>query len=69
MNVGFIGTGLMGLPMAQRVLDTGFPLTVYNRTPEKLEALQETKERATGSPDLSIASSRSLSLAIQIASS
>jgi 3-hydroxyisobutyrate dehydrogenase len=41
MQVGFIGTGLMGLPMAQRVMAAGFPLIVYNRTIEKLEPLRE----------------------------
>lgn len=40
MKIGFIGTGLMGLPMAQRVLAVGFSLTAYNRTPDKLEALK-----------------------------
>lgn len=40
MNVGFVGTGLMGLPMAHRVLAANFSLMAYNRTPEKLEALR-----------------------------
>jgi 3-hydroxyisobutyrate dehydrogenase len=33
MNIGFIGLGRMGLPMAQTLLNAGFELTVYNRTP------------------------------------
>ncbi len=41
MQIGFIGIGLMGLPMAQRLLEAGLPLTVYNRTPGKLEGLKE----------------------------
>ncbi|MEX0269353.1 NAD(P)-dependent oxidoreductase [Leptolyngbyaceae cyanobacterium UHCC 1019] len=41
MQIGFIGIGLMGLPMAQRLLEAGLPLTVYNRTPGKLEELKE----------------------------
>jgi len=41
MQVGFIGIGLMGLPMAQRLLEAGVSLTVYNRTPGKLEGLKE----------------------------
>jgi len=57
MNVGFIGTGLMGLPMAQRVLDAGLPLAVYNRTPEKLEALREAEKTSADSLKLNIASS------------
>lgn len=41
MQIGFIGIGLMGLPMAQRILEAGLPLTVYNRTAAKLEPLKE----------------------------
>lgn len=36
MNIGFIGIGLMGQPMAARLLNAGITLTVYNRTPSKL---------------------------------
>jgi 3-hydroxyisobutyrate dehydrogenase len=39
MNIGFIGMGYMGLPMAQNLLKKGFSLTVYNRTKEKAEPL------------------------------
>jgi 3-hydroxyisobutyrate dehydrogenase len=39
MRVAFIGTGLMGYPMAERVLAAGHELTVYNRTQEKAEPL------------------------------
>ncbi|HXG38924.1 MAG TPA: NAD(P)-dependent oxidoreductase [Bacteroidota bacterium] len=38
-TVGFIGLGLMGLPMAQRLQSAGFPLNVYNRTRQKAEGL------------------------------
>jgi len=40
MKVAFLGTGLMGLPMAQRLLAADIELIVYNRTPEKLAPLQ-----------------------------
>lgn len=40
MKVGFLGTGLMGLPMAQRLLDAKIELVVYNRTLSKLEPLR-----------------------------
>ncbi len=40
MKVGFFGTGLMGLPMAQRLLAANVELVAYNRTPEKLAPLQ-----------------------------
>lgn len=41
MNIGWIGTGLMGVPMAHRLLQGNFPLVVYNRTPAKLEPLRQ----------------------------
>lgn len=36
-RIGFIGLGLMGLPMCRRLQAAGFPLTVWNRSPDKLE--------------------------------
>ncbi|PPS39184.1 NAD(P)-dependent oxidoreductase [Chroococcidiopsis sp. TS-821] len=41
MKVGFLGTGLMGLPMAQRLLNANLELIAYNRTTEKLIPLKE----------------------------
>lgn len=40
VKIGFIGTGLMGTPMAQRLLPFAETLIVYNRTLEKLAPLQ-----------------------------
>ncbi|MBF2007884.1 MAG: NAD(P)-dependent oxidoreductase [Chlorogloeopsis fritschii C42_A2020_084] len=40
MKVAFLGTGLMGLPMAQKLLEANVELIAYNRTPEKLEPLK-----------------------------
>jgi 3-hydroxyisobutyrate dehydrogenase-like beta-hydroxyacid dehydrogenase len=37
--VGLVGLGNMGTAMAERVLDAGYQLGVYNRTPRKAEAL------------------------------
>ena len=34
-RLGFIGIGLMGLPMCRRLLAAGQPLTVWNRNPDK----------------------------------
>jgi 3-hydroxyisobutyrate dehydrogenase len=51
MKIGFIGTGLMGLPMAQRVLDASLPLVAYNRTPDKLEPLREAGVEIASAPD------------------
>jgi 2-hydroxy-3-oxopropionate reductase len=39
MNVGFIGLGIMGQPMSQNVLKSGFSLTVYSRTAAKAQAV------------------------------
>jgi len=39
MNVGFIGLGRMGAPMAANLLKAGYNITVYNRTPAKAEPL------------------------------
>jgi len=38
-RVGFIGLGKMGMPMARNVMRAGFPLTVYNRSPRKIEQM------------------------------
>ncbi|PAT32546.1 2-hydroxy-3-oxopropionate reductase [Vandammella animalimorsus] len=38
-TIAFLGTGLMGQPMAQRLLDAGYALHVWNRTASKTEAL------------------------------
>jgi 3-hydroxyisobutyrate dehydrogenase len=35
MKIGFIGTGLMGRPMAERLIDAGHEVTVFNRTRAK----------------------------------
>jgi len=39
-KVAFLGTGLIGSAMAQRLLDVGYPLTAYNRTRAKAERLE-----------------------------
>jgi 3-hydroxyisobutyrate dehydrogenase-like beta-hydroxyacid dehydrogenase len=41
MNVGFIGLGIMGAPMALNILKRGHELAVYNRTPDKARPLVE----------------------------
>jgi 3-hydroxyisobutyrate dehydrogenase-like beta-hydroxyacid dehydrogenase len=39
MEIGWIGTGIMGAPMARRLLRAGHRVRVFNRTPEKARAL------------------------------
>ena len=38
-KVGFIGLGIMGMPMARNLMDAGYELTVHNRSPAKAEEL------------------------------
>jgi len=40
-TVGFIGTGLMGMPMAKNILAKKFKLNVWNRTPGKTQELKK----------------------------
>ena len=39
-HVAFLGTGLMGAPMARNLLKAGFPVTAWNRSADKAEALK-----------------------------
>lgn len=39
LRIGFIGMGLMGVPMSQRLLAAGFDVCVWNRNPEKAHAV------------------------------
>ena len=41
MNIGFIGIGLMGFPMAKNLLKSGYNLKVYNRSQDKADRLRE----------------------------
>jgi 3-hydroxyisobutyrate dehydrogenase len=50
MKVGWIGTGLMGLPMAQRLLDNDISLVAYNRSSSKLEPLRSAGVTIAASP-------------------
>src|SRR5580704_2958286 len=38
-HIAFLGLGIMGIAMARRLLDAGFPLTVFNRSPDKARDL------------------------------
>ena len=49
-NIAFIGTGLMGSPMARCLLREGFPLKVWNRTHSKAESLKELGATVLDSP-------------------
>jgi len=49
-RVGFIGLGLMGRPMGLNLLKAGFPLTVWNRTRARTEALAAAGAAVAASP-------------------
>ncbi|WP_262333297.1 NAD(P)-dependent oxidoreductase [Bosea sp. BH3] len=38
-RIGFIGVGIMGEAMVRRLLDLGFPVTVWNLEPERLDTV------------------------------
>ncbi|MEZ5534223.1 MAG: NAD(P)-dependent oxidoreductase [Thiolinea sp.] len=49
-RIAFLGTGLMGAPMAANLLRAGFPVTVWNRTLSKAEALTEAGANVAATP-------------------
>ena len=51
MNVAFLGLGAIGWPMARRVAEGGFPLTVWNRTSTRArDFAAATKAKAATTP-------------------
>ena len=49
-RIGFIGIGLMGQHMARRVLQGGYPLTIWNRAKDKARPLLEAGAAWADSP-------------------
>jgi 2-hydroxy-3-oxopropionate reductase len=49
-RVGFMGLGIMGGGMSRNLLAAGFPLTVYNRSPERMRPLAEAGAATAASP-------------------
>ncbi|MEM9806593.1 MAG: NAD(P)-dependent oxidoreductase [Cyanobacteria bacterium P01_D01_bin.56] len=47
MNIGFLGTGLMGAPMAQQLQASGHQVHAWNRTIAKVETLVDTGIKPT----------------------
>lgn len=50
MKTGFIGLGVIGAPMAGRVLDAGFDLGVWNRSADKTDDLVQRGAKLAASP-------------------
>lgn len=49
-KIGFIGLGIMGMPMARNLLKAGFDVTVYNRTVSKAQRLANEGARKVNTP-------------------
>jgi len=50
-KIGFIGIGLMGLPMAKNILKAGYNLKAFNRSQNKAEPLRELGAEITATID------------------
>ena len=49
-RVGFVGLGSQGGPMARRIVDAGFPTTLWARRPASLEPFGDTAASVAASP-------------------
>lgn len=49
-RIGWIGTGVMGRSMCGHLIDAGYPMVCFNRSPEKAAALVERGATLVGSP-------------------
>ncbi|WP_029041943.1 NAD(P)-dependent oxidoreductase [Cucumibacter marinus] len=52
-NIAFLGTGLMGLPMARRLADAGYLVSAWNRSPDRAGPLQGTVRVCTSPAEAS----------------
>jgi 3-hydroxyisobutyrate dehydrogenase len=50
MRIGFIGLGSQGGPMARRIIEAGYPTTLWARRPETLESFADTAAKVAESP-------------------
>jgi 3-hydroxyisobutyrate dehydrogenase-like beta-hydroxyacid dehydrogenase len=49
-NLAFLGLGQMGAPIARLLIGHGHPVTLWNRSPDKTEAVSKGSARVAGSP-------------------
>jgi 2-hydroxy-3-oxopropionate reductase len=54
-RIAFLGTGLMGAPMAANLVAAGFDVTVWNRTPEKAQPLVAQGAKLAETPAVAVA--------------
>ena len=43
IKVGFIGVGLMGLPMVENIAKNNYPLSIWNRSQKNLKKIKNKK--------------------------
>jgi 3-hydroxyisobutyrate dehydrogenase len=55
MNIAFLGTGIMGAPMARNLARAGHDVTVWNRTAEKARPLAEDGAHVAQDPAAAVA--------------
>lgn len=48
--IGFVGLGNMGLPIASNLIEAGYALQVYNRSPEKAQPLVDRGAKLANTP-------------------
>lgn len=65
MSVGFAGIGIMGAPMAERLLDAGVSLTVWSRRAESCAPLVERGAALAADPDALFAASDTVILMLR----
>ena len=58
MNIGFLGTGLMGAPMARRLQSAGHQVYGWNRSADKVEALSADGIKPAATPANAIQASQ-----------
>jgi len=63
--LGFLGTGLMGKPMAMNLIKAGYRLTVWNRTPSKTLELISAGARLGKSPADVVRDARAIVLMLE----
>ena len=49
-RLGYLGLGMMGFPMSRRLLNAGYDVTVWNRSPGKAAALVEAGAKGATHP-------------------
>src|SRR6202795_3457538 len=49
-KLGYLGLGMMGFPMTRRLINAGYDVTVWNRSPGKAKALIEAGARLAPQP-------------------